>query len=92
MKRELKEKYTIEEVNFANLVSVIMKDVPDTNQGGSAYWHSKKLENTLLLEIDFDNKCVNYNVSISSNMKNERYYQIVGACASRSYKFIEYWD
>jgi len=89
---ELKESYTREEVDFANIISVIMKDGSDTNQGNSAYWHCKKLQNTLLLEIDFLNKCVNYNVSVSSNMKNKRYYQVVGLCSSRGYEFVEYWE
>jgi hypothetical protein len=83
---ELKENYTREQLNFANLISVIMKIESDTEQGNSIFWHSRA---NILLEIDFENKCINYNVEIKSNMKNKRFYQIVGACHIHGYEFTE---
>jgi len=89
MKKELKESYSREEVDFSNLISVIMKETSDTAQGDSIYWHSK---NRILVEIDFENKCINYNVDAKSNMKNRRFYQISGACSTHNYEFIEvFW-
>lgn len=83
---ELKENYKREELNFSNLISVIMKIASDTEQGDSILWHSKQ---SILLEIDFKNKCVNYNIEINSNMKNKRFYQIAGACHIHGYEFVE---
>jgi len=83
---ELKQNYNREELNFSNIISVIMRIESDTEQGDSIFWHSKS---SILLEIDFKSKSVNYNIEIKSNMKNKRFYQIVGACHINGYDFIE---
>jgi hypothetical protein len=77
---ELKENYSREEADFMSIISAIIGDNPHTFQGNSAYWD--------LVEFDFENKVVNFEV-FSENEPRNLYYLVAGVTFVHGYKFEE---
>lgn len=77
---EIKDNYTREEADFMSIISAIIGENPNTFQGNSAYWD--------LVEVDFENKVVNFSVFQDDEPKN-LYYLIAGAAFVHRYKFEE---
>ena len=77
---ELKENYTREEANLLSLVSSIIGEPPHTFQGSSAYWN--------LVELDFENKSLVFEVFTEDEPKN-LYYLLAGVASVHGLKFEE---
>lgn len=79
---KLKETFTREELDLIALISIFIKDTPDTYEGDSAYWGN--------IEVDFKNKVINYNTE--DNFNTKLYYTIAGIAERNNFKFEEVWS
>jgi hypothetical protein len=77
---ELKENYTREEADFMSIMSSIIGRNPHTFQGNLAYWD--------LVEVDFENKVVNFTVFTKDEPHN-LYYLVAGVASVHGYEFDE---
>lgn len=76
---KLKENYTREEVDLTSLISTILKSIPHSYQGDSAYWE--------ILEVDFKSK--ELLVDVSEEVEDIIYYALVGIATTKGFSFSE---
>ena len=76
---EIKNNYTREEADFMSIVSVVLKERPNTFQGDIAYWD--------FVSVDFKEREVTFTVDV--NHKDSTYYAIVGVAKTHGFSFEE---